>query len=336
MKIPRLKTRPRYISLLSVVVLLGLAFMTIGLSWVANSAVHQKLDDQYENDTQVITDRVSTSLNSYANILYSGRAFILNSQVVYPSEWIGFYNNQDIFNRYKGVSAINYIKVVNVADKARFVAEQRKIPGVSPNFSVLPVDDKSDVLGVATLTASRIGTKLTGSNVFRTPERLAVYKQAELTGLPIASGLTDFSTGAKGIFVAMPVSRNGATEGYVNVVIYSNEFFPSVVSPKDFYVSAIQISDITDPTKTQNYYQSPNWGSSPSDLNRSDKISFGGRQWLIEYRAPTHYRQGLVPLALPLMILLIGILLIMILAICFYILLHSSSRRRSKHIGDRE
>lgn len=118
----RNRNRPRVLSLIAVAVLLLLGIITLGLAKTASFNAHEKTVEKFRWDTEQISDRIQSTLNSYSGILYSGRALVLSSHNVEPSEWSGFFKNQDVFNQHQGMSAVSYFQLVPAAQKASFEA----------------------------------------------------------------------------------------------------------------------------------------------------------------------------------------------------------------------
>ena len=313
-------------------VLLSLALATLVLSNLSGSLAHQKVVDQFTRDASQTTSQLQGTLNEYADVLYSGRSFVLNSQAVYSSEWTGFYRSQDIFNRHKGMSSISYIEVVPAAQKGSFLARQRAQPELGPSYAITPPGER-ETYGLATLTVSPSGIKPSGFDVFSTTDRKAVFQAAQDSGQPAASGQTKFSNGATGMFVTLPLARQGTTVGFVHVALHTDDFFSSVVDTSQLGPMSMKVTDVTDSQNKVKLYASPQKDYGATAIAYRDNIDFGGRVWQIDYTAPYNYTQGNVPAAIPYMVLIIGLLFDIILAGCFYLLLKSAPMQRAAKQG---
>lgn len=313
--------RPKFklLSIISFVVLIAIAVGTVWLSQVAGSTVRQKNTDQFAWDSRVVSNHLQNNLEGYSNALYSGRAFILNSQVVTPAEWTGFYRNQDIFNRLDGLNSLSYIQIVPAASVDQFVAQKRQQPEIGPGYTVSPAGSR----GVYALSALAVGAtdnlKPNGFDVYTTPDRRAVYQLAQDTGLPAASGETDFTDGNKGMFVALALNREAATVGYVVAAVHNANFFSAVIDETSLGIMNAKVVDVTDSKKPNTLHTTTKWNEHAKGMSRTDKIAFAGRQWTIEYQAPANYTHHLIAVFLPYVVLFSGLLLMVALAMMFYI-----------------
>lgn len=292
------------------------ALLILGIANLASSITSQKTTDQFKWDSGQISDRMQDTINDYSNVLYGGRAFILNSHSIEPAEWAGYFRSQDAFNLYPGMNNVSYVAVVPAADKPAFVAKMKSLYGSA--YNITPVGDRP-VYGLASATASSSSMNPSGFDVFSTADRKVVYDQAAASGVPVASGEYEFATGQEGIFVTLPITSNGNLQGYVVISLHSNEFFPAVIRPDKLNNFAVKVTDFT--AGNQELYQAGGWKTSSSLLHRSDKISFGGRTWRIDYQAPTNYNQSAIASYLRYFIIGIGILFIAVFGLCFYIFL---------------
>lgn len=290
--------------------------LTLGLANTAGLSSRQKTVERYQWDTEQISDRIQDTLNDYSGILYSGRSFILNSQEVNPAEWTGYFRNQDVFNRYKGMNSVSYISIVSPAQKAQFEAKMRSWYGAG--FTVNPSGSR-DTYALASLVVAGNSIAPSGFDVYSTPDRRAVYESAKVSGQPTASGQFEFASGVTGFFTTLPVVRNGITEGYILVSLHSSDFFEATISPDKLSNFAVKVTDTTDKQNQEELYVSGNWNESSDNLRKADTIKFGERTWTVEYQAPAHYNQANVSTAIPYMIMILGFLLIAVIALFFYI-----------------
>jgi CHASE1-domain containing sensor protein len=313
--------RPKFklLSIVSFLILIAIAIGTLWLSQVAASAVRQKNANQFAWDSHIISNHLQNNLEGYSNALYGGRAFILNSNVVTSAEWTGYYRNQDIFNRLNGLNSISYIQLVPAASVDQFVAQKRQQPEIGPSYTVSPAGSR----GVYALGALAVGAtdnlKPNGFDVYSTPDRRAVYQLAPDTGLPAASGETNFTDGNKGMFIALALNREGATAGYVVAAVHSNNFFSTVIDETTLGVVSARVIDVTDSKKPNMLYSTAKWNDHSNGMSRTDKITFAGRQWKVEYQAPKNYTHHLISTVLPYVVLFCGLLLISSLGMMFYI-----------------
>lgn len=309
--------------MIAVAALVLLAFITIVMANLAGSTIRQKTAEKYQWDTEQISHRMQTTLNNYSNVLYGGRALLLNSQTVGPNEWTGYFRSQDIFNQYKGMSSISYISLVSPSQKAQFEAKMKNLYGA--NFAITPAGAR-DTYALASLVVSANNIGPWGFDVYSTPDRRAVYEQAKTSGQPTASGEFEFATGSRGLMTTLPVSRNGVTEGFVMIALRSDDFFEATIEPSKLSSFAIKVTDTTNSDTPEELYTSASWNEDSANLRKADVIKFGGRTWNVEYQAPINYNQSNIGIAMPYLIMSLGFLLVCVIALCFYIFLRMPAR----------
>jgi CHASE1-domain containing sensor protein len=315
----RYQPKLRALSIFAVAMLVLLAGITLLLAKTASSEAHQKNVQQFEIDTQVNTRAVQTNLNNYSTTLYVGRSFLLNSQLVTSSEWSGFYHNQDIFNRFKGMSSIDYVQLVTAAQKDKFIADKRQLPDFGLNYDITPAGNRSTYAVGTLIVSSSDNIKLNGFDVFSTADRRAVYQRAQDTGQPTASGKTTLASGSEGFFITLPVNNDGTTHGFVLVSLHVDDFFNALIEPPILGLNKLKITDVTEPSKPTKLYNTASWDGITSGIRRNDTVNFAGRQWRLDYQAPFNYTHAFAAVLFPYLVLLSGTLLICILILILYI-----------------
>jgi CHASE1-domain containing sensor protein len=331
------RPRLRLLSILSILILVVLAVLTVLLNSLLIKAIQQKAINGFAWDSGLITSSVQGKLNNYSDVLYDGRSFVLNSQVVTPSEWAGFYHSQDVFNRFPGMSTISYVQLVTAAQKNQFITEKRKMPEFGPNYTINPSGDR-EVYAVGTLIVSDANNvTLSGFDVYSTPDRKAVYDAAVVSGQPTASGeITFANTTTKGLYATLPVTNQGITRGFVVVALHEDDLFKTIVDESKLGIINLKVTDVTDSKTPTTYYKSANWSDNSHGLSRSDSITFGGRKWHIDYQAPAHYTYHLSAILLPLLVLGSGLISIFALILVFYVFFRTVpvSRLKPEHLQE--
>lgn len=323
MRYPKTPRGLRLINLIIVAALLLVGIITFSLAELTRSAYRQQITDQYYQDTQTLSTAFGRKLDGYVDLLYDARAFIRGSEEVTPSEWTGYFHDLDVFNRYKGFSAIFYIDVIPNSQKQTFIVKKRLDPKFGPSFDINPSGNR-DSYGVATLSISSNNIKLEGFDVFSTAGRKAVYDKALETGLPTVSPYLEFSTGHDGVFMVMPLSGK-QEDGFVALSLRGEDFFEEIFSPEDLKKTRIKISDISEKDKSVEMYKSYGWHNS-TDLQHSDTLGVGGRTWKIDYDIPQNYAETIIGIYLPILILVVGLVVVGVLAAGFSVYVRAAHR----------
>jgi CHASE1-domain containing sensor protein len=326
------------LSLISIAVLLVITAFSVALSTVASRAVQDKAAEQFDWNTRQISAQVKDGLNDNNTVLYMARSFMLNSQQVTASEWSGFFRNQDVFQQFPGINSVNYIQLVPNAEKDSFVAAKRKDASFGGNYAVTPSGVR-DVYGLGVLTVSKNNLPLTGFDVYSTADRRITYQNSLATGQPTASPQIQFNSGTPGIFLALPVELAGDRSTFINLSLYTKDFFDATITPDTQGTVALSVSDVTDRDKPVTMYSTSNWESSGYTLTKSERMNVGGRTWQINYRSQLPYVQQMAARYLPYLILVCGIMLCVVVLLVLYVMFRTipkSHRSRPAPVSTKE
>jgi CHASE1-domain containing sensor protein len=319
------KLHLRFLSIVSILALVLLAFMISSVARNASNLLHQNSTEKYNWEISQMSGDLQSTLNNYSNFLYSGRGLILADPDVTNGEWQNFYDSQSTFSRFPGMSSIYYAQVVNASQKNAFVAQMRSNPILGPSYTIKPAGDRSQYL-IATLVSSVNNVKANGFDLYSTANRKTVYDAAATTGAPVASEQFVLGTGVKGMFIALPVTRDQSVNGFVAVSLRSEDFFSKIIDTNKLNTSSLMISDVTDSKSPVVLYTSANSLPVASDKQRSVNIAFGTRTWKLDFRTPTTVAEHLNEIIVPRLILFVGILLVFILILSFYVFFRVSKK----------
>lgn len=319
MNFRKYRPQPRLLTVVSIVILVLLGGVSYSMTRFSANAVQQKTANEFSWATGKSSESLQHSMNHFATVLYMGRSYVLNSPYVTQTTWSGFFRNQDIFGQFPGMNSVNYIQLVPDSQKEAFVAEKRKLPEFGASYKITP-EGTRDVYGLGIYTLSKNNVPLSGFDVYSTLDRRLTYQTALGTGQPTVSAQTQLNTDRRGIFLVLPVTLAGDRSSFVNVVLYTDDFFNNAIPREDLDKMAIRITDITEENKQQILYATKNWEGSQQNLTKKDKINFGGRVWSVEYRAQQSYIQQIGYKYFPYLVFVAGTMLAAILILILYII----------------
>ncbi len=263
----------------------------------------------YEQTTQS-TRQAEERLNDYIGVLYSGRAFMLNSVEVTQPEWDDYFRDLSVFERYAGISAISYIQTFDSSQQADIEADLRQSEFFrSPNATIHPASGLNQHASATRVVSnSRFSPDLAGLDLYADAQRRRIYERAASTMNPVKSTPLTLASGYKGFFLVLAVEKADRLEGFINVAFRSDEIFGTLFKdiPSDV---GLQITDASTASDQPELFRSSNWETSSNSIERSDTIKVAERSWRITYRtARSHLTLGLENAA-PYLILSTGIAL---------------------------
>ncbi len=285
------------------------------------SLLIQREGDTFAHDTGIITTRLKTSLEEYADVAYNGRSLVLSNKNLNQDDWKRFYNSQSVFARFEGLSSVSYVELVPHAKKAEFIAKMRAKTDFGADYSITPAGDR-EVYALASLVVSETQIPLTGLDVYGSPDRKAVYDASVNSSTPTMSEQFTLSSGFSGMFMTLPVTQNNAVKGFIVAALHSDDYLANALEPDQLGRVGVIISDATNASEPKQIYTTPSQSNKNDDLTRADTLLFGGRTWKIEYRASANYTQGILRQALPNVIMVVGFLVTFLIMLVVYIGLH--------------
>lgn len=328
----KLKYRPRlrFLSILSVIALILLALITTALARNASGILQQNSNDHFSWGAGQITDNIQESLNDYSNILYVGRGYILTNPNADTADWQNFFDSQNVFNRFPGMSSIYYAQVVTADQKNAFLAKKHSDPGIGPEYTITPNSNASPML-LPSLSIASNNVKTVGFDLYSSAFRKAVYDNAAISGTTAASGEFVMPSNDEGFFITLPVNRDSKLEGFSGVSLHSKDLFPALIKSEDLEGTAVRITDVTDPKNQTILYTTSNWTMSGDYKEGGAKLNFGDRIWKVSYRSPMTISDQLSTVVAPRLIVLAGILLVVVLMLSFYIFFRTAPPDHPKH-----
>lgn len=311
-KYQNLQPRLRLFVVIATTALLSLALVTIFLANLSHISLKQSTNTRFNWETEKLTNSVNNHISNYSNLLYMGQSFAVAHSDSDQSHWVRFFESQDIFNRYPGVSSISYIKIVSPEEKNSFIAQQRKNPSFGTDYSITP-EGSRDLYALVAMTATISGIQPNGFDLYSDPARKAIYDTAQATGVPAASEQLRLNSGNDGMFLVLPVKQNDLTVGFVTVALHTDDLLEKLLDTNELSPITMKITDTTRPESPTAIVESQNYYDNKNSLTRYDVINFGNRLWRIDYNAPTKAYESAFTLVVPYLILLLGFLLVIII-----------------------
>jgi diguanylate cyclase (GGDEF)-like protein/PAS domain S-box-containing protein len=124
-----------------------------------------------------------------------------------------------------------------------------------------------------------------GLDFLRFPSRLRALRQAEASGLAIASEPVQLVTGeGAGVLLFKSIGTSEEPDAQVMLVLDGNEFVRQAMQRADFDQAAVELADVTDPAAPRALTHSG--GVTASDEVFRIALKYGGRRYLLRF-APT-------------------------------------------------
>jgi CHASE1-domain containing sensor protein len=308
-------------------VLLVLAISIVIFGLLAASLVqlrfqeYQKQEFQMSVDTAV--DNVISQLNDYNDLLYIGRGLLQNSDAVNQADWAGFFKEQDVLERYSGISSVVYFKHLDRNEKNDFLQHMRGLPMYSQDLTIRPVGDR-DRYAVASLVYSANDvSKIFGQDLYSIDSRKIVLDKAAALRKPTASPPVELLSGHGGFIIALPNYVDKNLDGFVVTSFRNNDLFEAIL-PQNHSKFLYQIDDVSD-TEAKNLYRSEGYTTDNRQLATS-RATIGTKTWRITVASAEPRSQYIVANLYPVVILTSAVLL----AITLVLAVNYVTVRRSK------
>lgn len=311
----------RFITILFASVIVFTLTATVALAFVTHRSINQRNMDRFEASTEAATNATVDKLEHYSNLLYSGRSFLNASVAVYQNEWITFFNNQDIFTRYKGAGSISFILPTSEKDKANTLEKIRTLNAFTSPVTVVPNGNRDSYGLVALVLNQTDSKKIIGYDVYADPNRKAVYDKAQLTGIPEMSAATLLANGKNGFFIALPVRADDSTKGAIALTLHADELFLDIVDADSLQSSSVKIIDITNKSAPSELYRSKKWRDESKETRKIDEVEIAGRIWQFEYQMKPDFTSGITQNAVPALVVISGVFLTCVMVLVALIIL---------------
>lgn len=295
-----------------------IAFGGIAFAIIADQALKKRANITFEKTAAETASRLSERMENYSDLLYSGRAFLTNSNEVTQTEWDSYFKEQQVFKRYDGVSSVVFLRWLSEANRPAFLAKMRSQPffgGASYNLRPVGVREH---YAPAELSSSENNVQSSfGIDPYAEAAQKAAMDQAVTTGRPEASEPFVFGTGVPGFTMYLPVYKQGVLQGFVMTSFRTDDFIKALFGDETRDLR-YKLTDITNKTEPKALYKSGNW-QDKMPLERSDAMNVGGRTWQITLATTNAEGNGFLYPLVPLLVLAVGALVTIPLFGAFFI-----------------
>jgi hypothetical protein len=264
---------------LIIVVLAGIISYGVGERFQREQI--DKFDDQANNVLEVATIK----LESYVDLLYTGRAFVLSSPNVTSPEWKTFYSQYSLFTRYSGVSSVAYIRNVSTQDLTAFQAKMKTTDYFGPTYQLKGVSERSTHGLINVISSNYDATPVVGLDLTARNDRYEFYRSVEAKKTIVASPPTMLAIGQQGFVTTLPVFKGDKLDGYVVATYVYKNLIKELFADRSF---GHKVTDVT-PGFTPTVIDSSQIEG--KDVSKRESIvKVGGRSLKVEISKQTEKR----------------------------------------------
>lgn len=325
----------------------GALMILIALSWrTALQDVRTQRSQSVADKSSFVRGTLIQRFSIYEDALRAATGVYAASDSVTRSEWKDFVDSLKLHERYPGIQALSYIKVVNHDERQAFIQSVRD-EGIS-DFSIYPEGDRSSyaVLQFIALTtgdkteetAQRAATAL-GYDMYSDPTRRAAMESAMRSGEPRLSEtislLQNTNAEPNGFLLYMPLYKKGmphgtekereaAIEGYFYAPFFTEDMFSSLFVNKE-PTFGFSVYDGVPGEHSLLYESHPSLSSPEFFVAGQDTLLLYGRSWNIVYKTS----KDIVPISIrarPVSVAFGGTVFALALASTLYLLIQRRTR----------
>ncbi len=160
--------------------------LTVGAWWVARSQHAEKVETQFERESDQVIELVQERMLKYEDALWAGVAAIrANEGSMTHPEWYEFSSSLTIEQKYPGINGFGVISRVPRSDLAATLEAHHKF---RPDFAIHPVHDRDVLYPIVYVEPVAANAKAVGLDIaFETNRRTALEKSRD-TGLAQVTG----------------------------------------------------------------------------------------------------------------------------------------------------
>lgn len=300
---------------------------TLGTAIHAERKVQQMSVNRFDKAVDMQQTHILERMERYADLLYSGRAFLVADANVSQKAWETFMREQDAFERYTGISSITYLKLFGNDEKQAFLQQMRAQPFFGgESFAIRPEGTREKYAVVQFVSSDNDVSSSFGFDVYSGAERRQAMDLAVETALPQATPPYELATGFQGFAVFLPVYRAGNLDGFSLLSFRVDDFVSTLLNGDEPGLN-YKITDISDENEPQVLHRSDNWQDEADGLKRSDALDVLGRQWEITFAASNRSNISWQMRILPGAVLAVGTLVVSLLITAIILTDRRLSRR---------
>ncbi len=326
----------------------GAVLFVVYFGWsYMNTIVDTQIKREFVNVSENIIKDIEIQIDTYTNEIRAGAGLYSVSDFVSREGFSDFFISQDIFKKYPGIKALEYIERVSLEDKDVFTQKIRH-EGFT-EFSIKPPGNRDEYLVVNYIEPIVGNEAAFGFDLATNKDRLEALSLArDIDGFVITAPIFLVQDNAQvPAFLAMvPVykdisttpsllERREALQGFVLGVFRYNDLFLELAE-ESMNMSGVHFALLDDSEK---FFDSGGDLYSFEDSKNTDfqyhtRVEVGGRIWQFQtYVTDKFFLQFVAESLLPVGVLTLGVVLAIFLFFIFYLI--SRSRRRALELADR-
>lgn len=317
------------------------------IAWqYTNGMLRIELQGRFAHDTERIALKIRHQVVLYENELISLQGLYRASKAVDRDEFSIYLSQSKPWERYPGIVAVDYVQRVPFMEREAFEAQVRSDRSLRPEgypaFAVHPdvaAEDRHVITYIEPLAQHEaiLGLDLG----FEANRRAALERARDSGDIVLTEPISLVGVASPGALLVAPIYRNGAPvdtigdrrvalQGFVLYVLRLSELFAGLVSDQvDPHVD-VDIFDETGATQTLLFNRDGTFQSAQvaraGQFQSVQTIEVGGRRWKVSCIALPGFGWDPVRAALPLAVLVAGLLLSLLLFGAFYVLASSQER----------
>ncbi len=287
----------------------------------------------FQNDTETITREITITLNSSSDKLRSVIGFFEGSEIVHEAELNAFASSLEMFSEHSRIRALAVMPVLKRAETGNFLAQLEQRAKVRSDLGYTPIDIKvfpdRDIYAPVVYVVSPKGPRgILGYDIGSSTIRLQTALEAQKTGRILITPPVTLSQDGRASFpsVLMLAATQAGNLGLRNdlentkdrptfiAISYTpgavlSDIYQNIVNPQ-FNFAIRDTTDKEDLLIFDSRTAQAEAANSKHLLSRS--ITFGGRQWTIDFYPTPQRVKALAPIE-DIVVLVIGITLLIAL-----------------------
>ncbi len=329
--------------MIALIVLVAGFTASFGAWFYLKRIILRDAEQNFESGVTKLSHSINDQFNKYLVSLQSVRGLYESSNVVERNEFGIFVNHLNRSVNYRGFANFSFVERVKPAQKEDYLRRVRTDtslnPAGFPDFKIFPESENDEYFPVTYLEP--FDQTLFGLDMRSVPERYGAMEKALNLNAPVVSDLYVLAGSDENrIAITIPIYRNGAPQatpeerrkaltGFVNVVIFVNDFFFGFLKEGGFDAQKIgfkMFDTAADGPAVMVYDSGFKVPDAKKFLLKNISLEVASRTWILQVSATKDF--GLIPLvkSTPWVVLAGGILLTILTFLIIFFLITSQGR----------
>lgn len=338
-------------------IFLILFFVTVALSYFVFKNIEENSQKIFKIANKDLIILIEDTLDEYLSILFSVRGLYAASMFVDRSEFSIFVNSQDLFERFPGLQAIEFLNHVNdenINDFIKSVVNDTSYNDKGyPNFSISP-SGKRDEYYIVNYIEPLAGNEVAfGFDVFsNSTRREAIEKSRDTNSVIITSPIVLVQGGKDEsvVLASLPIYKNGfpkdtveqrreAINGVVLAIFRIQDLFNDIMKESrgatkniHYRIEDINVSDESKLLLDSQVYFNGDYSDHKRKYLVKTTIEVGGRSWEIISSETPEFTDNIKSKFIFWIVLLIGTLLSV--TVSYIIFVYADSRQKAVDLAN--